>query len=124
MRHPRAIMPSLVAASLAGALLAGPALAAPVGSKANPVKAKAAKVLGFNPAKVIVKPGALVWFKSADKQFHNAQSNKTVGGKPVFSSKVSQGTFSIRAPKKPGVYPYYCVVHKGIGQKGTLIVRK
>jgi plastocyanin len=121
--HFRAIMPSLVATSLAGALLAGPALGAPVGSKANPVKAKAAKVLGFNPAKVTVKPGAIVYFKSVDRQFHNAQSRKMVGGKPVFTAPVSKGTFSIKAPKKPGIYPYFCVVHSTL-QKGTLIVRK
>ena len=124
MRHPRAIVPSLVAASLAGALLAGPALGAPVGSKANPIKAKAAKVRGFNPAKVIVRPGALVYFKSVDGQFHNAQSVKMVRGKPVFTNTVSNGTFFIKAPKKPGTYPYYCIVHKSVGQKGTLIVRK
>jgi plastocyanin len=124
VRQPRAIVPSLVAASLAGALLAGPALGAPVGSKANPIKAKAAKVLGFNPARVTVKPGALVYFKSVDRLFHNAQSNKVVRGKPVFTTTVSKGIFFIKAPKTPGVYPYYCVVHKSLGQKGTLIVRK
>jgi plastocyanin len=118
------MVPSLVAVSLAGALLAGPALGAPVGSKANPIKAKAAKVLGFTPARVTVKPGALVYFKSVDKMFHNAQSNKMVRGKPVFMSTVSQGTFFIKAPKAPGTYPYFCVVHKGLGQKGVLIVRK
>jgi plastocyanin len=124
VRHPRAIVPSLVAASLAAGLLAGPALGAPVGSKANPIKAKAAKAKGFNPPKVIVKPGALVWFKSVDGMFHNAQSVKTVNGKPVFTTTVSSGTFKIKAPKKPGTYPYFCIVHKGLGQKGVLVVKK
>jgi plastocyanin len=122
-RHSRAIVPSLIAASLAGGLLAAPAAAAPVGSKANPIKAKAAKVLGFNPAKVIVKPGALVYFRSVDRKFHNAQSRKLVRGKPVFTATVSSGVFSIRAPKTPGTYAYFCAVHSAI-QKGTLIVRK
>ena len=123
MRHPRAIVPTLAAASLAVGLLAGPALGAPVGSKANPIKAKAVKN-GFNPNKVTVKPGAVVWFKSVDGMFHNAQSVKMVKGKPVFTATVSSGTFSIKAPKKPGTYPYYCVVHKGLGQKGVLVVKK
>jgi plastocyanin len=123
VRRIRAIVPCLVAASLSGGLLAAPALGAPIGSKANPVKAKAAKVKGFNPPVLIVKPGAVVWFRSVDHQFHNAQARKTVRGKPVFTAPVSNGTFSIRAPKAPGKYAYYCAVHSSI-QHGTLIVRR
>jgi plastocyanin len=122
VRHIRALAPSLVAASLAGGLLAGAAFAAPVGSKANPVKAREAKVLGFKPNPLIVKPGALVWFRSVDGKPHNARSRKVVRGKPVFTSNVSPTTFSIRAPKAVGSYPYFCIVHSI--QKGVLIVRK
>ena len=123
MRRIRAIAPCLVAASLAGGLLAAPALGAPIGSKANPVKAKASKVKGFNPPVLRVKAGAVVWFRSVDGKFHNAQSRKLVKGKPVFSATVSNTTFSIRAPKAPGTYAYFCAVHSSI-QKGRLIVHR
>jgi plastocyanin len=125
VRHFRALAPSLVAASLAGGLLAGAAFAAPVGSKANPVKAKAAKVKGFNPNPLVVKPGALIWFRSIDRKPHNAQARRMVRGKPLFASSpaVSTALFSVRAPRAVGSYPYFCIVHSDI-QKGVLIVRK
>ena len=111
------------AAAAAVAAVASPAMAkSPVGSRANPVKAQASSSHGFVPKKLIVRPGAVVWFRSTDGAPHTATAVRNVRGKPLFTSGPSStGTFKIRAPKRKGTYAYFCLVHPFM--KGTLVVK-
>ena len=91
------------------------------GTAANPVKAKAAVKDGYVPTRLVVRPRQKVWFISVDRLVHTATSYKRVRGKPVFDNLPSAGVFTIRAPKTPGTYKYFCLVHPY--QKGVLVVR-
>lgn len=127
MPRPRNVARSCIALSAllaTGAMAGAPLLSAASapGSKANPVKAKAASgTKGYLPNTLTVAPGQKVWFTSVDHLPHTATSYKESKGKPVFSNAPSAGTFSIKAPKKAGTYRYFCLVHPY--QKGTLVVR-
>jgi plastocyanin len=114
---------SAAAVAAAVAVAASPAIAkAPLGSKANPVKAHSSSAPGFVPVKLVVKPGALVWFRSTDGAPHTATAVRKVRGKPLFTSgAASSGRFKVVAPKKPGTYAYFCTVHTFM--KGTLVVK-
>ena len=120
-RRWRVASAAAVAAAIATA--ASPALArtAP-GTKANPVKAHASGSPGFVPVRLVVKPGAVVWFRSTDGAPHTATAVRKVRGKPIFTSGApSTGRFRIVAPKKAGTYAFFCMVHTFM--KGTLVVR-
>lgn len=95
--------------------------AARPGTNANPVKAKDAVKDGFVPYRLVVPPRQRVWFISVDRLVHTATAYKRVRGKPVFDNRPSAGVFTIRAPKEPGTYRYFCLVHPY--QKGVLVVR-
>jgi plastocyanin len=120
-RWARVACAAAVAASVAA--VAPPALARPApGSKANPVKVHASGSPGFVPARLVVKPGAVVWFRSTDGASHTATAVRKVRGEPIFTSGApSSGRFRIVAPRKPGTYAYACTVHTFM--KGTLVVR-
>jgi plastocyanin len=114
---------SLAAVAAVAASVAAPALAGPApGTRANPVKAHSSSRPGFVPVKLVVKPGAVVWFRTTDGAPHTATAVRKVRGRPIFTSGApSTGRFKIVAPKKAGTYAYFCVVHTFM--KGTLIVR-
>ncbi len=99
---------------------AGEMAAAP-GTRANPVKAKAAVRDGYVPRRLVVAPRQTVWFVSVDRLVHTSTSYKVVRGKPVFDNLPSAGLYRIRAPRTAGTYPYYCLVHPY--QRGVLVVR-
>jgi plastocyanin len=103
--------------------LAGARPASSAGTRTNPVKAKAAVRLGYDPQTLVVPPGALVYFTSVDRLPHTATAYKAIGGRPAFASgPPSAGTFTIRAPRVPGSYRYFCLVHPY--QRGLLKVKR
>jgi plastocyanin len=71
----------------------------------------------------VVRPGARVFFRNADRLLHTATALTLVRGRLAFSSgRATRGGFSVIAPGRPGLYRYICVVH-GFMQ-GTLVVRR
>ena len=120
MRLSRTLMLSAAAA----ALVAAPAAAAArPGSRAAPIRSQAVPDRGFLPARVVVAPGARVFFRNVDHLPHTATALTLLGGRPAFASgKPTRGGFSIIAPRRPGTYDYICAVH-GFMQ-GTLVVRR
>ena len=77
----------------------------------------------FAPARIVVRPGALVEFKNRDRAPHNAVSLKTRNGKRVFRTRTIgfRGEATARAPRIRGTYRYICTVHPNM--RGTLVVR-
>src|SRR5262249_47460027 len=108
----------------AGALAAtGPGSGGPVGSAARPIRAEATFSGGFNPRRVVARPGAGGHFRSAEHLRPNAAAALTIHGRPAFrSGSPTSGSFQLRAPARRGVYTYTCQVH-GFMQ-GTLVVRR
>ena len=104
-----------------GAGVGGAAGAA--GGRAAPIRAQAVPDRGFLPARVVVRPGARVFFRNTDRLLHTATAVALIRGRPAFSSGApSRGAFSVIAPKRPGTYRYICAIH-GFMQ-GTLVVRR
>lgn len=128
MTRSRTMTRACLAAS--AVLAAGAAAGAPLlsaagapGSAANPVKAKAAGGRkGYAPNTLVVRPRQKVWFVSVDHLPHTATAVLRVKGTPVFDVAPNAGTFSITAPRKPGTYKYFCLVHPY--QTGVLVVKK
>jgi plastocyanin len=114
----------MTGATAIAALAAGPAAAAgSAGSRAAPIRSEAVPDRGFLPARVVVRPGARVFFRNADRLLHTATAVTLVRGRPAFSSGApTRGAFSVIAPRRPGAYRYICVVH-GFMQ-GVLVVRR
>jgi plastocyanin len=110
-------------AAAVAALGAGNAAAASTaGSRAAPVRAQAVPDRGFLPGRVVVLPGARVFFRNADRLPHTATAVTLIRGRPAFSSgPATRGAFSVIAPRRPGTYRYICAIH-GFMQ-GTLVVR-
>ena len=117
-------MSRVVMLAATGALAALPAGAsAAVGSRAAPIRAQAVPDRGFLPGRVVVVPGARVFFRNVDRLPHTATAVTLIRGRPVFGSgPATRGAFSVIAPKRPGTYRYVCAVH-GFMQ-GTLVVRR
>jgi plastocyanin len=114
-----------VGAAAIAALSVAPlaAAAAPAGTKANPIRARAVFDRGFLPGRVVVRPGARVFFRNVDRLEHTATAEKLIRGRPAFNSgRATTGAFTVIAPQRPGAYTYICVVH-GFMQ-GVLVVRR
>lgn len=125
MPRTRAIVCAMLAASMTTAAIgAGVAFAAAAaGSKSKPIVAQATPTNGFNPGKITVEPGAVVYFTNKDKAPHDAVSSKKIKGKPAFNSgSPTTGNFKATAPRTPGTYTYICTVHPFM--KGTLVVKR
>jgi plastocyanin len=77
----------------------------------------------FAPARLTVKPGALVTWKNRDRAPHNAIAFKQRNGKPVFQTKVInyRGVATAHAPRIRGTYRYFCAIHPSM--RGTLVVK-
>lgn len=111
----------LVAASLASAAVVGPGLAGTPKPKASATVT--AKIAGFGPAKVTVRPGARLTFRNTDGEDHNAVSTKRLAGKSAFTSGApTDGDFRAKAPRTKGTYRYICQVHP-LTMKGTIVVK-
>jgi plastocyanin len=106
---------ALVTSAALGLAGAGAAAAATPGSLARPVVARAVPGRGFAPSRIVVKPGARVFFRNADHLKHNAAGRGFRSGAPT------TGNFSLIAPRRPGTYSFICQVH-GFMQ-GVLVVR-
>jgi plastocyanin len=78
----------------------------------------------FRPARMAVRPGALVVWKNRDRAPHNATAVARRNGKPVFRTKTGgfRAELTARAPQGAGTYRYLCTVHPNM--RGTLVVRR
>ncbi|MEO8562275.1 MAG: cytochrome c peroxidase [bacterium] len=71
----------------------------------------------FNPADIVVQPGAIVSFTNVDNDSHSATFDQAaVVGTPVFTS----GTRTVQMPTSLGAYTYHCSIHAAM--RGTVIV--
>ncbi len=114
------VLSAILSATVAASVAAGGAVS---GGAAAPAPIITAKIQGFAPKVVTVKRGALVRWRNADRQDHNAVALRRIGGRSAFSSGAPRtGDFRARAPRKPGTYRYICSVHP-LTMKGTLVVR-
>lgn len=96
--------------ALAALGLAGPTVAA----QADPIEVNMQDFV-FEPATLVVTPGARITFRNLDGQPHTATS-ETPGFDTGNVEPGQSGT--IVAPSAPGSYAYYCVHHAAIGQSG------
>jgi halocyanin-like protein len=75
----------------------------------------------FDPAAVRVSPGTtVVWEWNGKGGSHNvvAEDGSFDSGAPV----VDEGTTFEQTFEEPGIYPYFCNPHKGLGMKGAIVV--
>jgi plastocyanin len=76
------------------------------------------KNTAFNPAAIVVSPGATVTWTNDDGFSHNATfSNAAIGGTTSFAT----GSQSLVMPATPGTYAYTCTIHGGMN--GTVKVQ-
>lgn len=114
------VLSVILAAAVAAGGVAGTGVAATTGSSSRPIKAQ---IKGFAPKTVTVKRGAVVHWRNADKQHHNAVALSKIRGRSAFSSGApTKGNFRAKAPAKAGAYRYICSVHP-LTMKGTLLVK-
>jgi plastocyanin len=82
-----------------------------------------AEDFAFHPARIAVRPGAIVELKNRDRAPHNAVSLAMRNGKRLFGTRTIgfRGTATLRAPQKRGTYRFICTVHPNM--RGKLVVR-
>jgi plastocyanin len=78
----------------------------------------------FRPARLMVRPGAVVIWKNRDRAPHNAASVARSAGKRLFRTRTTgfRGEVTARAPGRVGTFAYICTVHPRM--RGTLVVRR
>jgi plastocyanin len=78
----------------------------------------------FRPARLTVRPGALVVWKNRDRAPHNAVALARLNGRPVFRTRTAgfRAELTARAPQRIGSYSYICTVHPNM--RGVLRVRR
>jgi plastocyanin len=94
----------------------------------------------FEPARVVVEPGATVTFTNDSQESHTVTAYESgfPSGATYFSSGGSPGEHEARgdltggllAPGDsfevtldvPGTYDYFCIPHEGAGMTGTIVV--
>ena len=76
------------------------------------------KNTAFNPADIVVSPGATVTWTNEDGFSHNATFSSTaITSTPSFAS----GSQAVVMPATPGTYSYTCTIHGGMN--GTVKVQ-
>jgi plastocyanin len=78
----------------------------------------------FRPARLTVRPGALVVWKNRDRAPHNAVALARRNGRPLFRTRTGgfRAELTARAPQRVGSYAYLCTVHPNM--RGVLRVRR
>lgn len=113
------VLSAILAAALAGSVAATGVVATGAAAPA-PVTAK---ITGFGPKVVTVKRGAVVRWRNADRQDHNAVALTKIRGRSAFTSGAATTRhFRAEAPARPGRYRYVCAVHP-LTMRGVLVVR-
>ena len=77
------------------------------------------KNFAFEPASLMVAPGATVMVRNEDSATHTVTAT---GAKTFDTGDIAGGgSRTFVAPTKPGSYPYICTIHNYM--QGTLVVR-
>jgi plastocyanin len=101
------------------------AVALPVVANAIPATEPEVEMedFAFHPARLVVRPGALVVWKNRDSARHNARALKRTRGRAVFATRTGgdRARLTARAPRVRGIYRYICTIHPNM--RGTLVVR-
>ena len=111
---------SISGAGLIAAVVGQAGLTPAPGTLANPIKAKDVRG-GFLPARVTVRNtrrGVTVYFRSVDRELHNA-----IPVRPIRGSRetTSRRVFTLRLPASyRGTLRYICTLHTNM--RGTLVV--
>lgn len=90
--------------------------------------------LTFEPARVTIKVGETVRWKSASLLVHTVTADPAlaanpedvalpVGAKPFNSGNIKPGGQFQHTFKVPGTYRYFCIPHEGAGMIGVVVVQ-